>query len=44
MAAPIRILADRSKDAREGMVFTDLKPSVAERPASVSPAPTTDCR
>ena len=32
MSAPIRVLADRSKDAREGMIFTDLKPSVAERP------------
>lgn len=32
MFVPIRILADRSRDAREGMIFTDLKPSVAERP------------
>ena len=32
MSAPIRILADRSRDAREGIIFTDLKPSVAERP------------
>ncbi|HCU38497.1 MAG TPA: hypothetical protein DGT21_24680 [Armatimonadetes bacterium] len=32
MSAPIRIFADRSKDAREGMIFDDLKPSVTERP------------
>ncbi len=32
MSGPIRILADRSKDARDSMIFTDLKPSVAERP------------